>query len=1392
MANPTVVSYTNAEVTEDSSTPNLTSFVTVKFSDVDSTSLTFTSAHRTGLSNKGVLAKLSESKIGTDFYVTYEYTVPNSATQFLGAGASVLDVFTITASDGANVVSQDVNVRITGINDTPVLTAPSATFNATEDAPSTYTKSALTASATDTDTGDLLRVASVTAISGGTPTLNQDGTVTFTPNANFNGSAKFSYTVTDGLATSNSVEALVSVAPASDADTVNTNTTLAANGLTNGNLKVGSGISGSNFVVATDAIDVPRVEIGLRADMRYTGQATRDTADATLFFVPKGNVLGTPNDNTSVSTDDSWARWNFTYSINADTAGMGGKIKDNVYSFVISKVGANNALSPLTSFTLEQALAAALSQTEAEGVQNGSLLQDSVNLKAVLGSSFNPSELATYQIAIVANSRVNGSEVLRDTIRVQVQNGAPVAVNDTLNATEDTALNITASRLLANDTDPDLVDTLSIGAVTAGTGGTPVLNTDGSVTFTPSANFNGVASFSYKATDGSAANALSNSATVTVNVAAVNDAPVAVADTLSASRNTAVTYTAAQLLGNDTDAENQALKIKSVTSGSGGTATLNTDGSVTFTPTTNFSGPASFSYTVVETTSPNAESAPATVTVNVNPPAVNTAPVVVTPSQIRVQEGDASTSTINLLSGATDAEGDALAISGLNVIVNGISNSALPAGMSLSGTILTFDTRDAAFNSLKQGQALDVRLTYNVVDGRGGVTPQSQSIVINGTNDNPVVSSALSSTATKGSAAYTLNLLSGASDPDGDMLTATNVSYAINGGTLSNSTPTGLSVSGNTLTINPSDDSFSNLYAGQSKEIVVNYRVQDSFGGYTSQTETLRINGSGTKPNIAPTVKYLQEYRTTEGADSYDLDLLRGAIDPDASGPLSVTNLRYSLVGSSTNTTSLAGFNLSAQGKVTINPSDPSFDSISSGSTRSILLSYLVSDGASATSQSQVVVITGTNDKPTVANPLTSTATKGASAYTVNLLEGASDVDLGDSLYVANVTYKVDGSSITNTPAGVSMSGSQLTINPSDAGFSNLYAGQSKTITVGYQVKDSFGAFVDQTESITINGSGSLPQAANHAPLLVDLPNGPLALLNGANSRPFNFSVADVDGNALTLSLTATNGVINGLIDADSVAPGIQLKGSASQINTALSTASFVSTQNSSVALTLSDGLATSSGTIKFSPPPAPGTEPNITPYGGVSINGLQEVGQILSANTSSLYDPNGIPTNSFNYQWLKDGQAIVGATRSSYQVVNADSGHDISVQVNYTDRLGYDESVISYKLTAFGGVTTVNQAPYGGVSINDAGIGAKIGNTLTAVTSQLVDPNGIDPNGIAANKAFSYQWFRDGQSIANATNSNYLVSSLDQGHNLSVNVSFVDLLANRENVNSYDLYAYL
>ena len=73
-------------------------------------------------------------------------------------------------------------------------------------------------------------------------------------------------------------------------------------------------------------------------------------------------------------------------------------------------------------------------------------------------------------------------------------------------------------------------------------------------------------------TDGQTA---TTATTIAITITAVNDAPVAVADTLAASEDTVVTYTAAQLLGNDTDVDGDTLTIAAVMSGAGGTAVLN-------------------------------------------------------------------------------------------------------------------------------------------------------------------------------------------------------------------------------------------------------------------------------------------------------------------------------------------------------------------------------------------------------------------------------------------------------------------------------------------------------------------------------------------------------------------------------------------------------------------------------------------------------------------------------------------------------------------------------------------------------------------------------------------------------------------------------------------------
>jgi len=121
-------------------------------------------------------------------------------------------------------------------------------------------------------------------------------------------------------------------------------------------------------------------------------------------------------------------------------------------------------------------------------------------------------------LRLFRNDAPHGREI---AVTVTAQNDAPVAVDDVLAATEDRAATFTAAQIVGNDTDGD-GDARTLQSVTAGTGGSVVLNADGGVTFTPDANFNGPAHFTYVVGDGHGG---TDEGAAVVNVASVNDAP---------------------------------------------------------------------------------------------------------------------------------------------------------------------------------------------------------------------------------------------------------------------------------------------------------------------------------------------------------------------------------------------------------------------------------------------------------------------------------------------------------------------------------------------------------------------------------------------------------------------------------------------------------------------------------------------------------------------------------------------------------------------------------------------------------------------------------------------------------------------------------------------------
>ena len=177
-----------------------------------------------------------------------------------------------------------------------------------------------------------------------------------------------------------------------------------------------------------------------------------------------------------------------------------------------------------------------------------------------------------------------------------VDNGpeAPTANPDTAETDEDTPVVID---VLENDTDPQ-GDPLTIDGTPTAENGTVTVNPDGTITYTPDPDYNGPDTITYTVTD---PDGNSSTSTVTVTVNPVNDAPVANDDAATTSVNTAVIV---PVLANDTDVDGDALSISGdpvVVGGAAvGAVATNPDGTITFTPATDFVGEAVINYTVTD------------------------------------------------------------------------------------------------------------------------------------------------------------------------------------------------------------------------------------------------------------------------------------------------------------------------------------------------------------------------------------------------------------------------------------------------------------------------------------------------------------------------------------------------------------------------------------------------------------------------------------------------------------------------------------------------------------------------------------------------------------------------------------------------------------------------
>ncbi|MBA3351580.1 MAG: tandem-95 repeat protein, partial [Blastocatellia bacterium] len=329
-----------------------------------------------------------------------------------------------------------------------------------------------------------------------------------------------------------------------------------------------------------------------------------------------------------------------------------------------------------------------------------------------------------------ANDGTRDSNTSTVNITVNSVNDVPDAVDDGATVAEDSGANIV--NIFVNDSDAD-GDTLIITAVTQGTNGS-VVNNNGSVSYTPNANFFGTDTFSYTVSDG---NGGTDTATATVTVTNVNDAPTAAGEAYSTNSNTALNVPARGVLTNDGDIDGDNLTAQLVSNVSNGSLTLNPDGSFTYTPNRDFAGADGFTYRASDGT---ATSNTVSVAITVND---TVAPVLTSSVAVNLLS-TANSNLVNVGLSATARDNSSSPV----VIQVQVFGDEDDEAATLPGVVHSPDARDIAPNTLRlraeRVEANDGRVYIIVVtatDAVGNVSRNYHTVVVPKNNKQSSINS---------------------------------------------------------------------------------------------------------------------------------------------------------------------------------------------------------------------------------------------------------------------------------------------------------------------------------------------------------------------------------------------------------------------------------------------------------------------------------------------------------------------------------------------------------------------------------------------------------------------------------------------------------------------------
>jgi VCBS repeat-containing protein len=653
------------------------------------------------------------------------------------------DSFTYAAHDGTgegNIAT--VAITVNAQNDAP-MGAPDS-YTLMEDAVLQILVPGLLGNDSDPD-GDALRVAqgpsilTTAPVHGVLKAMGNDGSFTYQPSANYNGPDSFTYVVTDGKAQSAPVTVNLIIRAQNDApSSANDSYTVAHNAT----LKV----SAKKGVLKNDSDTDGDVLRSLVVSQPTRGLLHMQLDGSFTYNPPSGNC-------NADSTDA------FTYWAN-DGAADSNVATVNITIHCVNRAPVANG----DVYSVQQGVQLAI---PAPGLMVNDSDPDGNQLTAVLVTQptrgalgFNPNGGFVYKAPTAGADSFTykvtdgalDSSVVTVSINVTATNQVPLAGNDSYRTSKNVALQVSAPGVVGNDIDAD-GNTLTPTVMAQPTHGSLHMNLDGSFIYTPSNNYVGLDSFVYVAHDGSAP---SNAATVTIDVANANFAPVAANDSYSTAYNVTLTVPGPGLLANDSDPDaNQPLRVVVASQPTKGTLALGVGGGFTYTPTGGVcasDSADSFTYYANDSVV-NSNLATASIAIH----CTNRAPVAVADSY-------------------TVAQGARLAIPAPGVLVN----DADPDGNAITLIDATLTTR-GAFAPSSDGSFVYIApsnfsgtdtFTYKATDG--ALKSAAVTVSINVTAVNQVPLAGNDSYSTNKNVALQVagpGVLGNDSDPDGNVLT---------------------------------------------------------------------------------------------------------------------------------------------------------------------------------------------------------------------------------------------------------------------------------------------------------------------------------------------------------------------------------------------------------------------------------------------------------------------------------------------------------------------------------------------------------------------------------------------------------------------------------------------